>query len=217
MYQFPFLLLTEDDARNSALADLIEDDLLETNILKKNLYKRLPNELQIKSLYDLLAIQDIMTKILCEIFRSHMNVLNKDLPEINVWRIKEKLKRTLTITRRKSADILHNYDGYAFGDTLRKLDLWEDHPVLKGTKPHEWNANFLNRISDIHRHMYRLCIVLEDLLLLQNQQLKTSDDKSDTLDKLDHNVITNSLGKILDACRAIHKEVRDYVRLVDSL
>src|SRR5690242_14634433 len=114
MYQYPFLLLTEDDARNSALADLIEDDMLETSMLKKDLYSRLPDSIDVKKLYDLLEIQVIMTKMLCDIFRSHMNVLLHDLPEIDIWRIKEKLKRTLTITRRKCADILHNYDGYAF-------------------------------------------------------------------------------------------------------
>jgi hypothetical protein len=214
MYQYPFLLLTEDDVRNSTIADMIEEDMLETSLLKKNLYNRLPDSIDVKKLYDLLEIQVIMTKMLCDFFRSHMNVLHRDLPEIDIWRIKEKLKRTLTVTRRNCADLLHNYDGYVFGDTLRKLDLWEDHPVLRDAKPQKWNNHFLNRISDIHRHMYRLCLVLEDILLLQNQQLKSVDNKG--RDNQDHIANINSLGKITEACRTIHKEVKDYIRLVDS-
>lgn len=216
MYQFPLLLLTEDDVRNSALADMFEDELIDTVKIQKALYDSLMENMPIRSLYDLMEINVIMTKILCDIFRSHMNVLNKELPEIDIWRVKERLKRTLTIIRRKSTDILHTYDDYLFGDTLRKTELWEDNPSVKSSKPYEWNANFLNRISDIHKHMHRLTITIEPRLLVKTQQLKSLENQDDTAVN-DYTETINSLPKILEACRGIHKEIKDYVRLIDSL
>jgi len=210
MYQYPLLLLTGDDVRNATLADLLEDEMIDTTKLKKKFYDNLTDDMPLRNLYDLVEIEVIMTKMICDIFRSHMNVMHKDLPNMDRWRLKERLKRTLTIVRRRCSDILHTFDDYSFGDTLRKLELWEENCSRKDSTPEEWNANFLNRVSDIHRHLFRYITVIEPRLLVRNQQLKTSDGS-------EYDDAVNSISKTLEACRTIYKEIKDYVRLVDSL
>ena len=110
MYYYPFLLLTEDDVRNATIADLLDDQALESIALKKALYNSLPDNMPIRALYDLLDIEAVMNKLLCDILRANVNVLKKTLPDIDNWRVKDKLKRSLTMLRRKSVDILHTYD-----------------------------------------------------------------------------------------------------------
>jgi hypothetical protein len=215
MYYFPFLLLTEDDIRNGTIADLFEDDMIDTLAYKKLLYESLPDDMPIRSLTDLSDIQLTVNKILCETLRSNMNVLKKPLPEIDNWRIKDKLKRSLTMLRRKCADILHTYDNYTFSDLLRKPDMWEDHPHFHVTRPIDWNTVFLNRISDIHRHVCKLVEILEIKLLLKNVMLKKTEYNETNLTN-DTNLM-NSTAKILEACRFIHRETKEYIRLIDSL
>jgi len=217
MYQFPFLLLTSDDVRNANIADLLEDETADYVQMKRELYSALPNDVfPTKPLHELVELEIIMSKMLCDVFRTNLNVLKTELTGMDNYRIKEKLKRVFTILRRKSADILHHYDEYLFSDTLRKLDLWEDNPVLKTGKPADWNSQFLNRISDIHRHLCRLVVVVEHKLLIKQQQLSPEVDRNKTLFK-DDEVIVGNIPKIVETCNIIKKEVKDYLRLVDSL
>lgn len=223
MYQYPFLLLTADDIRNSSIADMIEDEMTENTTIKNEFYTSLPSELPKKVLYDLLEIDNTMANIFVEIFRSNMNVLDSKMPDIDVWRVKDKLKRLLTILRRKCPDITHPFDDFLFSDKIRKIDLWEDNKAFNKETPSEWNAIFLNRISDIHRHMYRLVNILEPRVLVFNQVLSApSNSTSSTSSSFSSysessSDVMNSIGKILETCRIMHREVKDYTRLIDSL
>ena len=225
MYQYPFLLLTQDDVRNSAIADMFDDEMTDSADMKKKLYALLPDDAPIRALYDLLDMEVTITKMFCDVFRSNMAVFNKQLHDMDTWRIKERLKRTLTIMRRKSGDVLHKFDHYAFADSLHKQDLWEDSPTKKRSSPIDWNGNFLNRVSDIHRHVSRGIAAVEPRLMLQTCQLKsqsedaTSDPNNPKTSEVnaDYMDYVSRIPVMLEAMRTIHREVKDYVRLVDSL
>jgi hypothetical protein len=118
--------------------------------------------------------------------------------------------------RRKCGDMFHTYDNYVFSDLLRKQDMWEDHPSLKILKPNEWNTVFLNRISDVHRHMCQFVQVVEPKLLLKNVMLKRQEEEAPLMSH-DDTGLMNSTSKILEGCRFLHREAKEYTRLIDSL
>ena len=212
MYSYPLLLLTNDDVRNATIADLLELEFTDYANSRRELYSRLSDE-TVRHLYDLLDINTTVNKMLYIIFRSNVNAVKKDTTPLDTWRIKERLKRSLFKIRTCCGNILHSYDNYAFSDSLMKLDLWENYVNIVDTTFNDWNNNFLQRIGDIHKHIYRLVSVLETLLLLSSVSLKPVT----VVKKEDYTNTIKSLGKILEACRTIHTEVADYFRLVDSL
>lgn len=214
MYYYPLLLLTSDDVRNNSLADMFQDELSESNSLKNVLYESLENDkVQKKSLYDLLEIENIISKSILDVFRSNMNILNSDLPAIDIWRIREKTKRLLTILRRKCQDLLHPFDNYTFADNLTKSELWEDSVVLGSeTDTQLWNSTVLKRISDIHHYLSKLVDSLEKRVLVGNITLESQNEEF-----IKTQEIISNLGVISEATRVIYKEIKDYIRLVDHL
>lgn len=215
MYQYPLLLLTSDDVRNATIADLLEAEMSDWEILKKSLYSRLSDEQIKRYLYDILEIEITMTKMLLVIFRSNINVVNKELTPLEQWRIKERLKRCLYAIRTCSVNILHNHDNYAFSDSLMKLELWENSVNVVSSTTSDWNRNFVSRVGDVHKHLHRLVSVLEPVLLFSNVHLKPLDKKKGLA--TNYNETINSLGTILEACRKIYNEISEYTRLMDTL
>jgi cob(I)alamin adenosyltransferase len=219
MYSYPFLLMTMDDIRNASLADMFEDELLDTLKWKTEFYESLPESFPKRALHDLKEIEATITKILLEIFRSHMNILSTKLPAIDVYRVREKLKRLLIMMRRKGVEIMHEYDTeYTFADTVRKLDKWEEHESMRGDNVSDANSVFLNRVSDIHHHLSRLVENMEPRLLIFSQVSSLPEEQANhALEHVSNLTSSTDISKIAEVCRILYKEIKEYIRLVDSL
>lgn len=218
MYHYPLLLLTADDIRNNAIADLLEDDLHLYVATKKQLYSTLPDTFVYKKqLYDNLEFRKISEQMLFDVFRSNMNVLTTTLPDIDNWRIKDKLKRMLTVMRRKSQDFIYPHDDdWNFSDKLNKSDLWEGHDsfTAKDGTPSQMNSVLLNRLSDVHKHVYKIAETCE-LRIYERNICLTNPDKSRMSDETISMI--DNVGKMTESLRSINKELKEYIRLVDSL
>jgi len=202
MYWFPFLSITSDDVRNAAIADIFEDELSESQRLKNEFYSSLHESgvPQHKALFDLLELERLNSTTMLDIFRTNFTVLEAQLPDIDVWRIREKTKRLLTFLRLKGKEIIHPFDDFSFSDKLRKPDLWEDNTIFRDAPPQQWNTIILNRISDIHHHLSKLVEHLEKRILTG----------------IDLETTTNT-GAYLESTRSITREIKDYTRLINSL
>ena len=200
MYQFPFLLLTSDEVRNNVLADMINDELETYKISERKFIDELPDSIAKKPLIDLADTEIILTQLLLDTFRSRMNVLNSELPEIDYWRLKDKVKKLLTVMRRKSSELIHHSSDCKFIDLVKKVEMWEDAKLFTSKTPIEWNQTVLNRISDIHHNVHNYIeTATRNCVHNQNPQ------------------IIFMSGQILEVMRVICREYKEYLRLIDSL
>lgn len=211
MYYYPFLLLSDDDIRNSTMADLIEGEMHDDKKLKEEFYRVLPDDLPKKVLYDLLDIQNTITLILLDTFRCNLNILSTNLGEAKIWQVKEKLKRLLAMLRRKCSEIMYPIEELTFFDIVSKTEKWEESKIFAEISPAEWNSLFLTRLSDIHRYVSKLVEVLEPQVLVKNHLLK-----SPSVDT-NRNIEITTVGHVLETCRLMYKEVKEYILLIDSL
>jgi hypothetical protein len=211
MYTFPFLLLTADDVRNGNIADMFDEEISQHLASRKSFFETLPDELPVEHLQDILSIEVLLGNIFSDMCKCNMNILSSDLPEMDIWRVRERVKRLLTLLRRKSVDLIHPFDNFTFSDKVKKHDLWEDNDAIFSGQPENWNALVLTRISEIHQNVTRFANEMTPRLLVYNQVLKQSDSVDKEREAMD------KIEKMVDTTRSIGREVKDYLRLIGSL
>lgn len=205
-YTYPVYQITSDDARNSQIADLIEDSLDIFIDAKTRFYDEFKDtEYHEKALYDLLEVERMATQMLVRMFRTNLNTLNSSMPQIDVIRYRDKCKIILGIWRAQSGFSVHPFgDGY-FVDLVHKPEKWEQHPKFgeEGGSPADWNGIVLSRLSDIHKNISDLFTFAEGRLLspiTRNTSLKT--------------FITNTM---LPSTQIIYNQLLVYVRFINAL
>jgi hypothetical protein len=215
MYFFPFMLLTNDVISNNKFADIFLEEFLETEQEEKDLYLTLPDETFTKTLYDLLDLEKLITCFLIDVFRTNFKVLVEEMPQMDRWRIKDQIKRSLTQMRKLSVHLIHPYDtSYFFIDLTRKFEAWDGNQIFSNdNKPVEWNQIFINRISDIHRNLEKLIKVLRTRVLIKGRTLLPTSQPLALLGE----ETEKSLGSIIESTRSIYRPIRDYLRLINSL
>jgi hypothetical protein len=231
MYTYPYLLITLDNVRNVAIANLLEEESNREMEYKKQMYENLSDTTVIKELYRLIDINNVMNKMLIDVLQSHITIFfissytsssSLSMSEMDVWRVKERLKRLLTLMRKRCEDLYHNLDndtffeksgvpGQSFANIVKDVDEWEGAVNIPGSLPNVWNTIFLKRLSDIHKHMYILTNSLETYIL-HNRQMSTLTSMITT----DYTNLIDNLDKTVDACRVIHGEVKNYLGDIPS-
>ncbi len=195
MYYYPFLLLTDNTVRNRSIAELLANEQKKEVSVKQTIYDSLPAAAQHKALYDLLELEKSLTNTLCDVLRADYTVLSTILPKIDHWRLEEKAKRLLAVTKTKAHTLTHSYSDINM--LLNERVDWGDAPA---NTPSEWNDLVLSRISDVHRHVTSF---LDNVRIT----VQTGQDAESM----------SSVVKFLEDWRAIGREVKEYTRLVSSL
>ena len=112
MYYYPFWLLTPDETRNLSVADRIEEELdrfarqrlaFWTELEDQNLQ---PAETK-ESFEGLLDIQREIDGMYLDVARCNLAVLNGPLPQVDHFRIKDKVKKLMGSLRRRCIDLDH--------------------------------------------------------------------------------------------------------------
>lgn len=222
MYYFPYLLLSKNDTRNNNIAESLEEELGVMLSLKKSFYQSLPQEL-IKPLYDLLEIITHNEKILINLFRTNLNIISEELPQIDIFRIRDRLMKLLIIMRIKSKDLLHNLDDiFTFSDIVRKQELWEGFPLFKKEIVDietvvEWNNLLLQRLSNIHENIYKLFFILEPILLTIIFSVSLSQNSLQNDKIFNETGIIHKIPEMVSAITIIYTETLIYTKLLNSL
>lgn len=222
MYYFPYLLLSKNDTRNNNIAESLEEELGVMLSLKKSFYQSLPQEL-IKPLYDLLEIMTHNEKILINLFRTNLNIISEELPQIDIFRIRDRLMKLLIIMRIKSKDLLHNLDDiFTFSDIVRKQELWEGFPLFKKEIVDietvvEWNNLLLQRLSNIHENIYKLFFILEPILLTIIFSVSLSQNSLQNDKIFNETGIIHKIPEMVSAITIIYTETLIYTKLLNSL
>jgi hypothetical protein len=168
-YTFPIWLLTHNDAHNHQVADMIEEDLESFIAMKKQFYSSLEGtHAYVQELHDLLRVFQISQELLITIFRTNVNIVNSQLPHIDVIRLKDRTKSTLSVWRHNCNDIVHPYSSSSFIDIIFNANRWDMHDkfTTKDGTPADWNGIVLSRLSDIHRNVSELFVHGESRLLV---------------------------------------------------
>lgn len=210
IYYYPIWLLTVDDNRNSTLADLFESDMELFLEEKRQFYDSLMGtQYHHKALYELLEVQRLSSLMLIKVFRANLNILNSNLPTMDVYRLKDKTKNLLATWRVKGEHIVHPYDNSIFTDVLRKSEKWDSHPKLaiEAGDPVDWNGIILSRLSDIHKTLHELFNHGESRILISMQ--KDPDEDQD----IGQHVATS----VLPAVQEIYNQLLGYIRFVNGL
>lgn len=204
-YTFPIWLLTVDDVRNNQIADMLEDTFDSYKAQKEAFYDSLEGTLfHHKALYDLLEMQTVATKMLLEIFRCNINVLHTELPEIDVYRLRNISKHALAVWRSESKQIVHQLSDDNLLDSIHHPNKWDEHPKFsENGEPVDWNGIVLSRLSEIHRHIHDLSTHVEGRILLNRQG--------------DADLVRRITDNTLPSLRLIFQELQSYCRLVNSI
>ena len=199
MYFYPILLLSDDDLRNKALASMFKEQLASSQG-KKAFFTSGTDNIPCDDLLDLSHIEAIMTMMLVEIFHTNMNILKKEeeLPQIDIWRIKTKAKRLLSTIRRKcEKELVHDSSPLQF---IELMDGGDDMWICLDNSADRCNQLVLKRISDVHQNVSAF-VEYTRYIKLMNMDTEMSTE----------------IKLVLESMRAIGREVKDYMKLVNSL
>lgn len=204
-YTYPVWSLTVDDSRNNQLADMQEESLGTFYTSKRHYYDTLQGTLHHNSsLYELLDVLHIASTMVIELFRCNLNVLNTTLPEIDIHRIRNVSKRTLGVWRHRSSDLAFPFSLGNLIDLTYHPERWDAHKSFtEYGDPKDWNGVVLSRLSDIHKQANDMFVMGEARCLLNRPE--------------DADFIRSIGESVLPAMQAIHREFKDYTRIINSL
>ena len=195
MYYYPFLILTNNHSRNSKIADTLQEDTINYINFKKKLFETLSEEHKI-FLYELLEIYKINNSILINVFNKF--TIKTNLIPIDSFRLKEKLIKLLKSLRNKCLSLhFPTQDGELFS-----IDDWEGSHFLNSSNSSDWNNLCLQRLSDIHAHIFKHLEIVEYKLLVTGNI---------------SNSISTQLPVIIETMKSIHKEIKEYLKFIESL
>lgn len=198
MYFNPLLLITSDYQHNKKVANTIYQNFEHLNQEKIKCFETLPDHtIQKKFLYDLLLIETNLVKIYHDFALCDLNVLNNNISQLDMWRLREKTKVTLAHTRTQFANTIHNYDSSQHLNMVTTDSNWD---ISENNTPHEWNKKLLEKIFIYVTHIYTFIEILErDILSNKN------------------NEFVSLIPAVIESTKCIHKYVKDYIRLVNSI
>jgi hypothetical protein len=198
MYFNPLLLITNDFDHNKKIGNLVYNNYEQFNQQKIKCFETLPDStIQKKSLYDLLFIESILVKIYHDCSLCDFNVLNSSIQQIDNWRLREKIKKILAHTRSQFVNTIHSFDSSQHLKLVTNDTNWD---IDEHKTPHEWNGVLLDKIFIFVTHIYTFIEILEiDLLSSKNNEM------------------FYLIPIVIESTKNIHKDVKDYIRLVNSI
>lgn len=199
MYFYPFLVLTSNHSRNKKIADTLQEETFDYINMKKKLFERLSEENK-NFLYELLEIYKINNSILINVFNTNMTSININLIPIDLFRLKEKLVKLLKILRNKCLSIKFS-DEYGI-HLPSSVEEWEESHFLNSSNGSDWNNLCLQRLSDIHAYIFKHLEIVEYKILVTGN-IGTS--------------ISHQIPDIIEIMKLIHKEIKDYLKFIESL
>lgn len=210
MFAHPLLLLTANGERNRRIAEILEAEVQHEYSTKASYYGDLPSQkFDVAALVNLCAMEKSMCVLVVAAFRTKLDSLNLDLPDIDFWRLKEKVKKCLSSIRRTSAGITHVFDDGDFTAKVGEHESWDEHPSFTNAASNDrarliqWNALLLNRVSDVHRALHYWISDRERRLLIASspdQRLPAGADEV-----------------IAELIRTVTRELNEYYRMVNGL
>lgn len=159
LYAYPFYLITADQARNTSIYTKMTNELyqyLDNKEIKINELVESNKSINIGYLNSIMSIEKSLSKLLLIAIGANYEVFNSELPSMDKYRMKEKGKQLLAITRISLRNLLTPYfTSLEMHDLLAKSDDWDSHPVFKSqtSTVSEMNSVVLMKMSLIHRHV----------------------------------------------------------------
>ena len=193
-YFFPFWLLTSDDCRNAAIADHIEESIMQSDELLKSELSCAPQAETLQAAADLSHLAD---SIFLQLARSRLSISASKLPPIDEARLRDAVRRLLTSVRRRSAEVIHDWTPAHFADLVCGRR-WEDDPTLDSGGASEWSGLVLRRVADFHQNAHALCD------LCRVRALQKGDPPGD-------------IAAALEAVKKVKGAVADYCRFLQGL
>ncbi|KAJ3032283.1 hypothetical protein HDV00_007720 [Rhizophlyctis rosea] len=228
MFTFPMLSLTADENRNRHIGGLLETEASSTFKQRRAFYEGLAGDATIdsRSLFTVDAAEREIYGALVNIFKMKISSLQGDMPEIDVWRVREKSKRVLGLMRKHISDVAHVIGPpTSFVEKLANATEWEENSVFSvsgdGSEDDrgddmmaQLNSLILSRFSDIHHAIHGWARWAEMTLLCPARHAHyQGDDTHSNIQRVTVESAEMVLGSVRIACR----EMMDYVRLVNHL
>jgi hypothetical protein len=130
--------------------------------------------------------------------------LPQELDKIDRDRLYEKTRKLLSLLHKKSFNTLHQFDTTEFTINLEQHELWKLNESMK--LDHVITLLF-KRLSDFHEHTFNLCFEMEKYILVNK-----NDDFPEFISD-----IYNGISGYIEILHLIHREVKEYTRLLESL
>ena len=191
MHFNPFLYLSSDHEKNKILYNNLNNEFEVYNQNKMKLYEKIN---QNKVLYDILYIESMLQTIFKEVCNININIFDTTIQEIDVWRLREKTKKILSILKRECTNTIHEYDNYSFVTVVQQE--WD---IDTKKDPMYWNKDILDKISFYFNHIYNFSDLTEKYILANFPTEMTS-----------------QISDIKQSVQVVLKETRDYSKLVYS-
>ena len=144
-----------------------------------------------------MEILKLKEEMVIKTFRLNLTYPGSVTNGAELFRMSARMKQALSIMRERCRDLSHPYDDYNLLNSTSKPELWDHHPSFSGSSPNEYILVFLQRLSDIHKTLSRLCIFMEPVIWARQ-------DAQTTL----------SVSTYLQRTRDIHEQVIDTVRIL---
>ncbi len=213
-YTFPILSLTGDGDWNRMIADLLVAKYEKDEKMKMNWFEDLRNDLYDKQVLTMIyGITRLMNDDLVSIFQGKLGALREPLMNMDIYRLREKTKRILSIWLGISKDLLGLFTDDKFYEKTKDRSLWDTHPSFSelpnADQPQTWNSLLLMRFTDIHSF-------LVDLLSAAEFQTLTLQGREGTEH---HNGLlgSDSIKIVREKYLVFQKELSDYLKLVSRL
>ena len=193
MYFSPLLLLTSDLNHNKKIARIVSSNFQHFKTRNLKLYETTTTQ-DLQSLHVILYIESLLLKIYIDASQCNFNTVNKPklLPQIDEWRLREKIKKILSTIKRACIETVNIYDSSTNLEKIQGDSEW-DLP----SDPDFWHVSVMEKFATrIH-----MCISFleKDILLGKNNEMQ------------------NKLDDIVKSTENIHGQLKEYIRLVNSI
>ena len=179
---------------------MFQKELVHKKEYKRDLYDSISLDhfpsLQKKILYDLLELEILNDNILIDVFGINLTVFDTNFIETDVWRLREKSKRILSLFQHYSSTTIHLFDTYDFALLVNSNSDWQ----IIDNSPIRWNNLVLKRISDIHRHYFLFINGIENSIIIGTNISEYG-----------------RISELFEALKIIGREIKEYLRLIESM